>query len=203
MGSEVNCTVTQSGKSSKGRALLESSEIVFRGGEVRLKIPLSSITEARAQNGELQLRTRAGAFTFHLGAAAEKWREKIANPKSLIDKLGVKPGDRVTLVGRFPEEFSTTLKKHGAKVAAQKDWATPPWIFFAADSREDLAEVKRIARSVEAETALWIIYPKGQKNITEADVRSSGLASGLTDIKVVGFSATHTALKFVLPRAKR
>jgi len=203
LGSEVNCTVTQSGKSSTGRALLESSEIIFRGGNVRFKIPLSSIREARAENGELRLRTRGGVFTFHLGAAAEKWREKITTPKSLIDKLGVKPGERVRLVGRFPGEFGTSLKKHGAKLAGPRDSATPQWIFAAADSREDLAEVKRTARTVEGATALWIVYPKGRKNITEADVRCSGQASGLTDIKVASFSATHTALKFVLPKAKR
>jgi hypothetical protein len=56
---------------------------------------------------------------------------------------------------------------------------------------------------VPGTTALWIIYPKGQKQITEADVRSAGLASGLTDTKVTSFSPTHTALKFVLPKAKR
>ncbi len=48
-----------------------------------------------------------------------------------------------------------------------------------------------------------IVYPKGQKTITESTVRTAGLKAGLTDIKVVGFSATHTALKFVIPKAKR
>lgn len=203
MGNEVNCTVTQAGRSSRGRALLETSEIVFRGEDVRFKIPFSSICELHAREGELHLRTKDGRYTFHLGARAEKWREKIATPKSLIDKLGVKSGERVTLIGRFPGEFSTSLKKHGAKLARPMTSAAPPWIFFAADSREDLADVKRVARSVRGATALWIVYPKGQKHIREADVRSSGLASGLADIKVASFSPTHTALKFVLPRAKR
>jgi len=203
MGNEVSCTVTQAGRSSAGRALLETSEIIFRGGDVRFKIPLSSISEARALDGKLHLRTKEGLFTFHLGARAEKWREKIVSPKSLIDKLGVKAGQRVTLAGRFPAEFSASLKKHGAKLATLEGSAAPPWIFFAAESREDLADVKRVARTVQGATALWIVYPKGRKQITEADVRSSGLASGLTDIKVASFSATHTALKFVLPKSKR
>jgi len=203
MGDEVNCTLTQGGKSSTGRALLETSEILFRGGDVRLKIPLSSITEARAQGGELRLRTRDGQFTFELGPRAEKWREIIANPKSLIDKLGVKPGERVALIGRFPPEFSASLKKDGAKLATPEVSVVPSWIFFAAESRDDLTGIKRVAKSVKGATALWIVYPKGQKHITEADVRSSGLASGLTDVKVASFSPTHTALKFVLPKPKR
>jgi hypothetical protein len=51
--------------------------------------------------------------------------------------------------------------------------------------------------------ALWIVYPKGRKDITEIDVLSTGRKAGLKDIKVVGFSTTHTALKFVIPLDKR
>jgi hypothetical protein len=203
MGNEVNCTLMQSGKSSTGRALLETSEIIFRGEGARFKIPFSSISEVRVEDGKLHVRTKDGLFTLHLGPKAEKWHTKIANPRSLIDKLGVKAGERVRLVGRVPSEFCASLKKHGAKLATPKASVAPRWIFFAADSREDLTDVKGVARSVRGTTALWIIYPKGQKQITEADVRSSGLASGLTDTKVTSFSPTHTALKFVLPKAKR
>ena len=52
-------------------------------------------------------------------------------------------------------------------------------------------------------TALWLIYPKGQKSLTESDVRTAGLNSKLTDIKVASFSPTHTALKFVIPTKNR
>ena len=41
------------------------------------------------------------------------------------------------------------------------------------------------------------------KDITEGDVFGAGHKAGLTDIKVVGFSPTHTALKFVIPVNKR
>jgi hypothetical protein len=50
---------------------------------------------------------------------------------------------------------------------------------------------------------LWVVYAKGKKEITENDVLSRGRKAGLKDIKVVGFSSTHTALKFVRPVEKR
>jgi hypothetical protein len=50
---------------------------------------------------------------------------------------------------------------------------------------------------------LWIVYPKGQKEITENDVLTAGRKSGLKDVKVVGFSPTQTALKFVIPVKER
>jgi hypothetical protein len=73
------------------------------------------------------------------------------------------------------------------------------WIFFGAETRAGLGGVKKIASKMKGSVALWIVYPKGQKNITEMDVIGAGRKAGLKDVKVVGFSATHTALKFVIP----
>ncbi|MGA8767000.1 MAG: hypothetical protein WB559_08275 [Candidatus Acidiferrales bacterium] len=44
---------------------------------------------------------------------------------------------------------------------------------------------------------------KGQKHIREADVIAAGKSVGLTDNKVCRFSDTHTALRFVIPLARR
>lgn len=202
MGNEATCTLRLKGKSCVGRALLETSEIIFRGDE-RLKIPFSAITSMRASNGELHLRTKDSLAIFELGVQAEKWRHKIANPKSLLDKLGVKPAENVSVIGTFPADFLASLKKHGAQITNGKLASGVPWIFLALNSREALADVKKVAKGMKGATGLWLVYPKGQKSITESDVRSAGLKAGLTDIKVASFSATHTALKFVIPKAKR
>ncbi len=90
MGNEANCKVQFGKQRSEGTALLETSEILFRG-EFRLKIPFSTIKSVKALDGELRLQTAKGLAVFHLGAGAEKWREKILHPKSRIEKLGVKP----------------------------------------------------------------------------------------------------------------
>ncbi len=56
---------------------------------------------------------------------------------------------------------------------------------------------------MQGAAALWVVYPKGMKHITENDVLAAGRKCGLKDVKVVAFSVTHTALKFVIPVAKR
>jgi hypothetical protein len=76
-------------------------------------------------------------------------------------------------------------------------------IFFAADSKEGLGNLSKILKSMQGATALWIVYPKAQKHITENDVLAAGRKTGLKDVKVVGFSPTHTALKFVIPLSNR
>ncbi len=202
MGNELNCSVRFGKQQSEGKALLETSEILFRG-EFRLKIPFSTITSAKAVDGELRLQTADGVAVFHLGAASEKWCDKILHPKSRIEKLGVKPGAKVALLGEFDAEFLRELGSLTKSVSKGKINSDAECIFFAANSTNALGSLSKISKSLQGAAALWIVYPKGQKHITENDVLAAGRKSGLKDVKVVGFSPTHTALKFVIPIASR
>jgi hypothetical protein len=202
MGNEINCFVHFGKQKSEGKALLETSEILFRG-EFRLKIPFATIKSAKAVNGELCLQTAEGLAIFHLGPAAEKWLDKILHPKTRIEKLGVKPGAKVSLLGEFDDAFLAEIRTLAKSASKNKVAADSEWIFFAADSKEALGALPKISKSLKGAAALWIVYPKGQKQITENDVLAAGRNTGLKDLKVVGFSATHTALKFVIPLEKR
>src|SRR6266571_480002 len=186
MGQEVVCFAELGGQREKGRALLETSEIVFRGA-----------------SRELRLKTPDGEAVFTLGAAAEKWLDKIKNPKLRLDKLGVKPGASVALVGSFEPGFLDELRGRTRATSSAKTPGTSDSIFFAADASKDLARVAPLAKTMKGPAALWIVYPKGQKAITENDVIAAGRKAGLKDVKVVAFSPTHTALKFVIPLAQR
>jgi hypothetical protein len=202
MGNEASCKVRFGKQESEGKALLETSEILFRGA-FRLKIPFSSIKSAKAVDGELRLQTAEGAAVFHLGPAAGKWRDKILHPKSRIEKLGVKPEAKVSLLGEFEPEFVREVAGLTKSVSNGKVASDSEWIFLAADSKGDLAGLSKISKSMQGGTALWIVYPKGQTQITENDVLAAGRKCGLKDVKVVGFSVTHTALKFVIPLSQR
>jgi hypothetical protein len=202
MGNELKCTLRFGKEVSEGKALLETSEVLFRG-EFRLKIPFASIKSAKAVDGELRLQTADGLAVFEIGPAAEKWCEKILHPKTRIEKIGVKPGAKVALFGSLDTDFLSELKSLGAAATKEKVAADSDTIFFAASSIKELSTVAKIAKSIKGATALWIVYPKGQKTITENEVIAVGRKTGLKDVKVVGFSATHTALKFVIPLDKR
>ncbi len=202
MGNEAACKVQFGKQQSDGKALLETKEILFRG-DFRLKIPFSTIKSAKAVDGELRLQTVEGLAVFHLGAAAEKWRDKILHPKSRIEKLGVKPGAKISLLGGFDAEFLAELGALTKSVSNDKAAPDVECIFLAADSKQDLGGLPKISKSMKGATALWIVYPKGQKHITENDVLAAGRKCALKDVKVVGFSATHTALKFVIPVSRR
>jgi hypothetical protein len=207
MGNEVNCRVRYGKQESEGKVLLETSEIIFRG-DFRLKISFAAILSAKVVGDELQLQTAEGVAIFELGAsAAQKWREKILHPKTRIEKLGIKPGMKVSLIGfeDQDEEFLKELQTTEAVMTPAKNGLPKECdcILLRTDTKQQLAQVATIARKMLGAMALWIIYPKGQKHITEDDVFAAGHKAGLTDIKVVRFSATHSALKFVIPVKKR
>lgn len=202
MGNEAICRVRFGKQESEGKALLETSEVIFRG-DFRLKIPFSSVKSAKTVDGELRLQTAEGLASFHLGATAEKWLEKILHPKSRIEKLGVKPAAKVSLIGKLDSEFLRDIGELTKSTTRGKAAADSEHIFLAADSKEDFSALSKIVKAMSGAAALWIVYPKGQKHITENDVLAAGRKSGLKDVKVVGFSATHTALKFVIPLCRR
>lgn len=204
MGNDVKCLARIDGKKDEGKALLETSELIFRGAECRVKVLFSEIKSVTTADGELRIKTRDGNFAFAVGTpAAEKWREKILHPRSRVEKLGVKAGMRVAVVGQGEAEFAKELKRSKAEIANGNAVAGIELVFWFVDEKSGLNGAAKIAKSLEGAAGLWIVYPRGKKQITENDVLSAGRKAGLKDVKVVGFSPTHTALKFVIPVERR
>jgi hypothetical protein len=132
--------------------------------------------------------------------------ERDYSHRALLDKLGVKPGQRVIVLGVTDADFLRDLAERipdFSRRASRGSAERYDLIFLAAESREDLREVKPVAKLLQKTGGLWIVYPKGQSHICEADVFAAGKSAGLTDNKVARFSETHTALRFVIPVAKR
>jgi len=129
--------------------------------------------------------------------------ERDYSHRLLIDKLGVKPGQRIAVLGVEDTEFLHDLVDRVPQYSAGKLIKDADLIFFSAESRDDLSRLEPLSRSIQKSGAIWVVYPKGQKHIREMDVINAGKAAGLTDNKVCSFSATHTGLRLVIPIAKR
>lgn len=204
MGSEVKGAVRAGTTRHEGKVLLETSELRFSGDHFRLKILFGEIRGLSAANGELRVTTENGVTVFEVGGAAEKWREKILHPKSRAEKLGVKSGMRIRLASKFENEFLKELKTAKAKTVDGRSSSAPPAMtFLSVDGANGSASIANEAKRIKGGQALWVVYPKGKKALTENDVIAAGRKAGLKDVKVVGFSSTHTALKFVVPVDKR
>ena len=203
MGNEAKCTVVNGGKRVSGKALLETSELIFRSDALKLKIPFAKVKSVKATEGDLRVQSPDGTIVFELGPDAEKWAHKILHPKSRLEKLGIEKGLKVTVIGTLEPEFEEELTAAVSSVVRGTSGRDAECIFLCAETEKELERAKNIARVMRGAVALWIVYPKGRKEITENDILRTGRAAGLKDVKVVGFSPTHTALKFVIPVEKR
>lgn len=203
MGREAQCKVTHAGRQSEGKALLETDFVLFRG-EFRLKLPFAEMKSVTACDGVLRIRSAESETLFELGEQASKWARKILHPPSRVDKLGVKRDTRVAVIGLDDDEgFREELASTGAVVGYGRPRSPVAMIIAAAAGPPDLSRIHALSRHLHPEGAIWVVYPKGRKEIPESAVRSAGLAAGLVDVKVAAFSPTHTALKFVIPKAAR
>jgi hypothetical protein len=129
--------------------------------------------------------------------------ERDYSHRLLIDKLGVKPGQRIAVLGVEDAEFLRDLAASVPEYSRGNRISNADLIFFSAEALEDLSRLKSLSRSICKSGGIWVVYPRGQKHIREIDVINAGKSAGLTDNKVCRFSETHTALRFVIPIAKR
>jgi hypothetical protein len=170
MGQEAICVLKRGGEQHTGKALLETSEIIFRGKTLRLKIPFPQMKSVTAQVGELRIETAAGLVVFELGTAAEKWEEKILHPKMRIEKLGIKEGAKVVLLGEFTADFVRELREATKGTAEKSSKGQTDWIFLALTERKDLMKVGSASKKLKDAAGLWVVFPKGRKEIAETDV---------------------------------
>jgi len=176
--------------------------LIFRGEDVRLKIPYKSVSSIDAKDGVLHIAWLSGVASFELGPDAVKWADRIRNPPTRIDKLDVKPGQLVLFVGIRDSTLREEIETRGAMVLARPIQPVDA-IFVAANERADLRRLATVQNFLKRDGAIWVIRPKGSPNISENDVMAAGKDVGLVDVKVVRFSETHTAEKFVIPVSKR
>jgi hypothetical protein len=129
--------------------------------------------------------------------------ERHYSHRLLIDKLGVKPGQKIAVLGVESAEFLAGLAARVPDYSRGKLIHGADLVFFSAEALKDLANLKSLSRSIAKAGAIWVIYPKGQTHIREMEVIKAGKSAGLTDNKVCRFSDTHTALRFCIPVANR
>jgi hypothetical protein len=199
MGAEADCDVRFKRKTATGRARLETEVLQFSGADLRLSIPFKEMSKVSARGGILSVAFADGIVAFDLGEVAEKWAGKILNPPSRLAKIGATAAWRVSALGVTDEAFLQELEAIVAALSIGRAAKNCDAIFFEADKAAALTRLEKLKGSLKPNGALWVIRPKGRPEISEQATMAAGKAAGLVDVKVVAFSTTHTAEKFVIP----
>ena len=185
-----------------GEAHLEPAELRLKARSTTV-IPFKEIQSAVAKNGALRIRHLGGEATIHLGKNAEAWALKIRYPRGRVEKLGVKPGFRVALVGLKDPVVTAELEGAGAIVAKKLGEGPYDIVLVRLSALSDLPKVKDARGRIVPNGMVWAIWPKGRKEFREDDIRRFGPVAGLVDVKVMSFSDELSGLKLVIPKAQR
>jgi len=128
----------------------------------------------------------------------------------LPQKLGIKPGHLVALVGA-PAGFEGVLGELPAGVtvthALARNKAFDVIVWFAVTARELERRFGSTAKRLVPNGGLWVAWPKRASgvatDVTENTVRGVALAAGLVDNKVCAIDATWSGLRCVVRVADR
>jgi hypothetical protein len=124
-------------------------------------------------------------------------------PRSLLDKLGVRPGMRVVMAEGVDPAVAALVRGAGAEVESAAAAALAPGsplaqaAFLQVGDRAVLAAVPSLRGLLASDGMLWVLWPKGVHEVGQGDVQRAGLDAGLVDVKVASVSETLSGLKFV------
>ena len=199
MGREAECACELNGARSRVKALIEPPELILRG-EIRRRLSFSGLKDVRADDEKLRFAYGADRYALEVGGAtAEKWVKALTMPPpALAKKLGISAETTVRMIGEVDDD--ALLSALGsAKVIRDSDAEV---ILARVNTPAELAAALRAARKqLAAGVPIWFIYRKGRgQALSENDVRTTALATGIVDTKVCAVSHALTALRFVRRR---
>jgi len=147
MGQEAKGKARIEGKDIDGRLYLETDDLLFRGGDQRLRIAVKDVKSATAKGGMLLLTVGRKKYEFDIGAQAPRWADKISNPRTLVQKLGVKPESTAAYIGSRDPALLAELE--GAAASVSKRLARHDYDFICRRRTAGTAQADRGRQSVD------------------------------------------------------
>jgi hypothetical protein len=203
MGQEAKCVARILGAEAEGRLYHEADKLLFRSPQTRLQIATTEIRKAYAEAGVLYVQARGQEAQFVLGGAAERWAYRIMNPKGVAEKLGIKAGAKVAFLGEVDKELVQKLKEANAQVSTRVRGADYDCLLVGIEESDGLSSLEGLEAAIKPNGSIWVIFPKGRQDLKGTDVINAGKSVGLVDNKIVRISDLLTAMKFVIPLARR
>ena len=122
----------------------------------------------------------------------------------LLDKLGIRPGMRVALIDVTDPDIRSQIGERTTDLT--EGWPEPATdvVLLGAESIGALGPLADLSTRIRPNGAIWVVSRKGPaRTLRDVDVIDAARAAGLVDNKGASFSATHTALRLVIPVARR
>ncbi|MGH7589662.1 MAG: DUF3052 family protein [Gemmatimonadota bacterium] len=129
--------------------------------------------------------------------------EKSYADRDLLDKLGVKDGMRVLLVGDVPKDLRSRLAERSAVELLEKPDDDPVnlVLFALADGSRVKAELAEHRSRISPDGAIWVLTPKRGRPgyLRQQALIPQGKAVGLVDNKICSVDESTSGMRFVIP----
>ena len=131
----------------------------------------------------------------------------------LLDKLGIRPGMRVAIVGTLEDDdevlddegpFRERVAGRTSDITIGRPKPDSDIVFLAADTTDELTALTDLRTRIRPAGAIWVVSRKGKAStLRDGEVMAAARERGLVDNKVVAFSARRTTIRLVIPVALR
>ena len=127
----------------------------------------------------------------------------------LLDKLGIRPGMRVAIVGDLDADPEAPVIRAAIRDRTSDVTDGPPQpdtdvVLLLVDTTDELAVLSELRSRIRQAGAIWVVSRKGKgATIRDVEVMSIARDHDLIDNKVVAFSAERTSIRLVIPVALR
>ena len=121
----------------------------------------------------------------------------------LLDKLGIRPGMRVAIVGALEDDdevldeagpFRARLAERTSDITDGSPNPDTDIVLLAADATRELDALADLQSRIRPAGAIWVVSRKGKAaTLRDVEVIAAAREHGLVDNKVVSFSARRTA----------
>jgi hypothetical protein len=133
--------------------------------------------------------------------------EKSYADRSIVDKLGIKPGMRVRADGGVPDELLEQVRAIEDVEIVDADMETPVHVLLVrltslSDAKPTLA---RLRKGIVPAGSIWVLTAKkGRPDyVKQETLIPLGKAVGLVDNKIASVDEGTSAIRFVIPLAQR
>lgn len=122
-------------------------------------------------------------------------------PKDVTDKLGIRSGFAVQVVGKGDTELLVQVRTKAGRAFATRLEPADIILFFPRTANEIGGTLRESKKRIKANGGIWVITAKrdkGEPYVPDHLLIQFGLGAGLVDNKICSVSSTHSAMRFVI-----
>ncbi|HYT00586.1 MAG TPA: DUF3052 family protein [Thermoplasmata archaeon] len=123
--------------------------------------------------------------------------------RTLVEKLGIRPGDKIAIIGA-PAGYRKTLGplppdvRNPGPNTTNLDFVQ----LFVRDRRALVDQLRDLRKHIKPTGMIWVSWPKQASGVpsdlTEDVIRTVAIETGLVDVKVAAIDETWSGLKLVI-----